>query len=58
MILSISSDAETDLAEGYWFYERQSPGSHVRCSKEVRTAKCDKTLPHFGDRIHVTRPEI
>ena len=26
MILSISSDAEADLAEGYWFYERQSPG--------------------------------
>lgn len=26
MIISISSDAEADLAEGYWFYERQSPG--------------------------------
>lgn len=26
MNVSISSDAETDLAEGYWFYERQSPG--------------------------------
>ena len=26
MIVSISSDAEADLAEGYWFYERQSPG--------------------------------
>jgi len=26
MIVSISSDAETDIAEGYWFYERQSPG--------------------------------
>ncbi len=26
MIVEISSDAETDLAEGYWFYERQSPG--------------------------------
>jgi hypothetical protein len=24
MIVSISSDAEADLAEGYWFYERQS----------------------------------
>jgi hypothetical protein len=26
MIVSISSDAEEDLVEGYWFYERQSPG--------------------------------
>ena len=26
MIVSISSDAEADLADGYWFYERQSPG--------------------------------
>jgi hypothetical protein len=26
MFVSISSDAEADLAEGYWFYERQSPG--------------------------------
>jgi hypothetical protein len=26
MIVSISFDAEADLAEGYWFYERQSPG--------------------------------
>ena len=26
MIVNISSDAEEDLAEGYWFYERQSPG--------------------------------
>lgn len=26
MIVSISSDAEADLAEGYWFYEHQSPG--------------------------------
>jgi hypothetical protein len=26
MIISISSDAEADIAEGYWFYERQSPG--------------------------------
>jgi len=26
MIVSISSDAEADLAERYWFYERQSPG--------------------------------
>jgi uncharacterized membrane protein len=25
MIVSISSDAEADLAEGYWFHERQSP---------------------------------
>lgn len=25
MIVSISSDAEADLAEGYRFYERQSP---------------------------------
>ena len=26
MIVDISSDAEDDLLEGYWFYERQSPG--------------------------------
>lgn len=26
MIVSISSDAEEDLIEGYWFHERQSPG--------------------------------
>ena len=26
MIVDISSDAEEDLIEGYWFYERQSPG--------------------------------
>jgi hypothetical protein len=26
MIVSISSDAEADIAEGYWFYERQSSG--------------------------------
>ena len=26
MIVGISSDAEEDLIEGYWFYERQSPG--------------------------------
>ena len=26
MIVSISSDAEADISEGYWFYERQSPG--------------------------------
>lgn len=26
MIVHISSDAEEDLAEGYWFYEQQSPG--------------------------------
>jgi hypothetical protein len=26
MIVSISFDAESDIAEGYWFYERQSPG--------------------------------
>ena len=26
MFVSISSDAAADLAEGYWFYERQSPG--------------------------------
>lgn len=26
MIVSITSDAEADLAEGYWFYERQAPG--------------------------------
>jgi hypothetical protein len=30
MILGISSGAEADIAEGYWFYERQSIGSgHV-----------------------------
>jgi plasmid stabilization system protein ParE len=26
MNVHISSDAEADLIEGYWFYERQSPG--------------------------------
>jgi hypothetical protein len=26
MIVHISSDAEEDLIEGFWFYERQSPG--------------------------------
>lgn len=26
MTIDISSDAEEDLVEGYWFYERQSPG--------------------------------
>ncbi len=26
MIISISSDAEDDLIDGYWFYERQHPG--------------------------------
>jgi len=26
MIVNIASDAEEDLIEGYWFYERQSPG--------------------------------
>jgi len=26
MIVGISSDAVTDIAEGYWFYLRQSPG--------------------------------
>jgi hypothetical protein len=26
MIVDISSDAEEDLIDGYWFYERQSPG--------------------------------
>ncbi len=26
MIVSISSDDEADIVEGYWFYERQSPG--------------------------------
>lgn len=26
MTVHISSDAEEDLIEGYWFYERQSPG--------------------------------
>jgi hypothetical protein len=26
MIVKISSDAEADIAEGYWFYERQAPG--------------------------------
>jgi hypothetical protein len=26
MIVNISSDAEEDLIEGYWFYERQSIG--------------------------------
>jgi len=26
MIVSISSDAEADIAESHWFYERQSPG--------------------------------
>jgi hypothetical protein len=26
MIVGISSDAEEDLIDGYWFYERQSPG--------------------------------
>ena len=25
-IIQITADAEPDLAEGYWFYERQSPG--------------------------------
>ncbi len=25
MIVHIPSDAEEDLIEGYWFYERQSP---------------------------------
>jgi len=26
MIIHISSDAEEDLIEGYWFYERQTVG--------------------------------
>lgn len=26
MNVEISSEAEADLLEGYWFYERQSPG--------------------------------
>jgi hypothetical protein len=26
MIVDISSDAEADLVDGFWFYERQSPG--------------------------------
>jgi len=26
MIVSISSDGEADIAEGFWFYERQSAG--------------------------------
>ena len=26
MIVGISSGAESDVADGYWFYERQSPG--------------------------------
>lgn len=34
MILEISSGAESDLAEGFWFYERQSIGlgSYFRSS--------------------------
>lgn len=46
MIVGISSDAEADLAEGYWFYERQSPGlgDYFRsCLK----ADIDSTL-YFG----------
>ena len=26
MIIDISSDAEADLIDGFWFYERQAPG--------------------------------
>lgn len=26
MIVKVSSDAEADIAEAYWFYERQAPG--------------------------------
>jgi plasmid stabilization system protein ParE len=26
MTVYVSTDAENDLADGYWFYERQSPG--------------------------------
>lgn len=26
MNVTISSDAEADIAEGYWFYEQQTPG--------------------------------
>jgi hypothetical protein len=26
VIISISSDAEDDLIDGYWFHERQHPG--------------------------------
>ncbi len=26
MIIGISSGAESDVADGYWFYERQNPG--------------------------------
>lgn len=26
MLVGISSGAEADIADGYWFYERQSPG--------------------------------
>ncbi len=26
MNLEISSEAEADLVDGYWFYERHSPG--------------------------------
>ena len=26
MIVEITADAEDDLSDGYWFYERQSPG--------------------------------
>lgn len=26
MIVKISSDAEADIADGYWYYERQAPG--------------------------------
>ena len=26
MIVNLSSDAETDIGDGYWFYERQADG--------------------------------
>lgn len=54
MIVSISSDAEADLAEGYWFYERQSPGLG-EYSRSCLIADIE-SLASYGDGVQRRHP--
>ena len=51
MIVSISSDAEADLAEGYWFYERvRTPRNGENVMARSPKTSCQRPLESRNQR--------
>ena len=59
MIVDISSDAEEDLIEGYWFYERQSPGlGDDSNSRRARTGRVYRSRRSGCNQVDASQAAI